>query len=138
MRNALWLAMVLAACIGLTIAGCGGGSPQGRLAISGQVTFEGQPLDQGSIQFTPLDSESGISGGAIIQNGSYTIEAEKGLAPGKYRVRIFSAEASGEAEEMPGMSEEAPKERIPAQYNVESTLEADVSGDKTTFDFKLE
>jgi hypothetical protein len=31
----------------------------------------------------------------MIQNGSYSVEAEKGLATGKYRVRIFSGEDSG-------------------------------------------
>jgi hypothetical protein len=131
--------MVLVACVGVLLAGCAPSNPQGRLGISGKVTFEGRPLDQGTIQFTPLDSESGVGGGAMIQNGSYIVEAEKGLVPGKYRVRIFSAEGQGgAAEEMPGMAEEAPKERIPANYNMDSALEADVSSGNTTFDFSLE
>jgi len=136
MRKLLRLATVLVACAGLMVAGCGPGNPQGRLAISGKVSFEGQPLDQGSIQFSSVDRTSGIVSGAVIHNGSYSIEAEKGLPPGKYRVRVFSGEGAG-PEEMPGESTEAPKERIPAQYNTESTLEIEVSRGNATFDFDL-
>jgi hypothetical protein len=139
MRRVLWLATVFVACVGVLVAGCGPANPQGRMAISGRVTLEGQPLDQGSIQFTALEGDSGIGSGGVIQNGSYSIETEKGLPPGKYRVRIFSGESAGApADEMPGESSEAPRERIPAQYNTESTLEIEVAPGKTTFDFNLD
>lgn len=139
-RRRLWLSAVLVSCLAVTlVAGCAPANPQGRLAVSGNVTFEGQPLDHGTIQFTPIEGEAGVGTGAMIQNGAYSLEAHQGLPPGKYRVRIFSGEqAGGAVEEMPGMSEEAPKERIPAEYNMESNLEADVSAGNTSFDFNLE
>ncbi len=140
MNRTLWLGAVLVTCVGMAIAGgCGPANPEGRLPISGNVTFQGQPLDQGTIRFTPLEGQSDVGSGAMIQNGSYSLEAHQGLPPGKYRVWISSTEQTGgPVEEMPGMAEEAPKERIPSQYNDQSTLEAEVTaGGDNKFDFDL-
>ncbi len=135
-------AVLLVCWMGIAlVGGCGPPNPQGRLAVSGKVTFQGEPLDQGTIQFTPLDRESGVSTGAMIRDGSYRVEAHRGLLPGKYRVRIFSAEAKAEGRvpKAPGMPAAVPKERIPARYNIKSTLEAPVTKDgENEFDFDLE
>ena len=43
------------------------GNPLGRKAISGKITLEGTPLEQGRISFEPLEKrKDGITSGAVI------------------------------------------------------------------------
>ena len=142
MARTAWLGAVIVSGVAVVcLVGCGPGNPQGRVAISGTVTFEGQPLDQGSIEFTALEADSGIRSGAVIQNGSFSIETQKGLPPGKYRVRIYSAAADPMAEvpEMPGESEGAPQERIPPEWNTKSSQEITVTdGGRNEYEFNIQ
>lgn len=50
------------------------------------MTLQGQPLDEAVIQFVPLGQ--GKLNASEIRAGSYTIDASRGLLPGKYRVEI--------------------------------------------------
>src|SRR5580704_2663308 len=71
-------------------AGCSKGP--GRLKVSGTVSFHGQPLDQGRIEFEPDGPEAKFLGGVPINNGTFTIPAEKGVTAGKYKVRVYSSD----------------------------------------------
>jgi hypothetical protein len=96
--------------------------------VSGEVTFQGQPLDQGVIQFTPKGGAAGTFGGAPITNGKYEIPAEAGLDPGTYEVRITSPKGgTAVTEEMPGEAGPPAEERIPEEFNVKTTLEHTVT-----------
>jgi hypothetical protein len=116
----------------VALCGCGEDNPLGRKAISGAVTLNGQPLDNGSITFEPVDLNRGVGGGSNIVDGKYSLPEEQGLPPGKYVVRIMSADASQTepVEEMPG---EAPKtlakERIPPHWNIQSAQQIEVSAE---------
>src|SRR5262249_52721258 len=88
-RSPLGLLCVCAVVAGL--AGCAGGGAK-RCAVSGAVKWRGQPLDQGAITFLPEDPALGTSGGALIQDGRYSIPADQGLLPGRYKVTISSAD----------------------------------------------
>ena len=131
------LAHGLAALGLLWACGCGEGTGD-RQTISGTVYFKGQPLDTGRIDFFPPENLQ-IRAAADIRNGKYSVPVKEGLPPGTYRVVISSP--SGKApppDELPG---EAPftKDRIPAKYNVDSTLKAEVkSGVDNVFNFKLD
>jgi len=119
--------------------GCGQGGASGRQAISGTVTFQGKPLEQGTIQIISMDPGKQAISGGMIKGGKFSIAADKGLAPGKYRVRISSPEeGSGAAPAMPGDPAPVAKERIPPEYSgPESKLEIEVTkGGKN--EFKLE
>lgn len=134
----LMMSMVLA------IAGCGRDATD-RLAVSGNVTLDGKPVDGGNIQIDPTDANQTSASGALIQAGDYTIPRQTGLAPGKYRVRIYWAEKAN-ADVVPSImgvpgpnANVAPlKELIPAKYNTESelTIEVRPNGDNK-FDFAL-
>jgi len=77
----------VAACLLLLIPlGCGRGGPVGY-QVSGKVTYGGQPLPSGSIQFEPDAGASGLCATAVIENGTYTTTAG-GVSGGKYLVRI--------------------------------------------------
>ena len=114
-----------------------------REAVSGTVTFKGQPLDVGTISFRPAGTS--VTADGLIENGSYSISRDHGLVPGKYKVVISAGDGSKtkrEAGVAPG-SEPRPKrqaiERIPPQYNSASTLTAEVTaGGKNVFPFDLE
>ncbi len=135
--------MAAAVCFVLAgAAGCGGGDPLQRQAVSGTVTFKGQPLDKGTITFLPADSQSKAQpGGATITNGQFSLPAAQGLAPGKYRVQISSPVGGAEAkpDEAPGDSSKLAEERIPASWNTESKHEITVEkGGANKFDFKID
>jgi hypothetical protein len=136
-----WL---LAASMALVAVGCGRVGTD-RCALTGSVTLAGKPIDGGNIQIEPLDVKQTSASGALIQQGRYAIPRETGLAPGKYRVRIYCAETT-DAKIVPtitGGPQNAhvgpPKELIPAKYNAESQLTIEVrQGGGNTFDFALE
>jgi hypothetical protein len=118
-------------------AGCGGGDvPAGRLGISGNITYKGEPVREGTIQFVPHPGVKTFSG-ASITNGRYRIPADRGLDPGDYTIKISSIEAPPAAEPggLPGPD---PKERLPEKYNTKSTLTKEVKAGETTYDFNLD
>ncbi len=122
--------------IAFLASGCGK-LPTGN-AINGTVTFRGQPLDQGTIEFSPAAGQGTMSGGPI-KNGQYLLPAEQGLEPGAYTVRIYSRDAGEQlqADEAPGEATGAPTQRIPAEYNTETTLKAEVKAGENKFDFNI-
>src|SRR5262249_32721442 len=75
----------------LVRAGCGGAPDDlPRQPVYGRVRLNGEPLAQGTIQFQPDGGPraAAISGGALIQDGSYSIPRDQGLVPGHYKVSI--------------------------------------------------
>lgn len=118
---------------------CRPGNPLHLQPVSGSVTLDRQPLDSGTIQFVPADATKGLLSGALIDQGKYSVPVDKGLPPGKYTVRIFSAGAVANAPSSPPGSEVSrpAKERIPTKYNVQSQLTAEITGGANTFNFEL-
>ena len=90
-------------CLALT--GCGGEKLQG---FSGTVTLDGQPLEKGSISFTPDASKGNTSGTstiAPIKNGRYELPADQGISGGWYEVRVEATEwVEGEGEGAEGFN----------------------------------
>ncbi|MEY4178969.1 MAG: hypothetical protein RLY70_2543 [Planctomycetota bacterium] len=125
--------------VALLLAGCGGGSVDGRYGLAGKVTLKGQPLAKGTIEFSTGEGGGPLSGGTI-ENGQYTIPAESGLKPGTYTVRISSIEeAGGSAPAAPGPESltQVGKEVIPAEFNVNSSKTIEVKTSGNTFDFAI-
>jgi hypothetical protein len=133
---------ILVFACGLLCAGCGGDGYGERYAISGEVTLDGQPLDEGRILLTPLDATANAPGATgTIAAGRYVIPAEAGPGLGKYRVMIHRDRKTGRQvpnyDGAEGDMQEEIVESIPAAYNTRSTLEADVAGDGDVFKFDL-
>ena len=133
-RWTLWLglaASLSATCVLITIVGCGPSSD--RLAISGEVTLDGVPLDNGWIRFTSLEREKLLASGAVIQNGRYSIPVQKGLRPGSYRVEMSSPDLDAPpvmVRDTPNsMGIPAAPERIPPEYNAKSEQVVEVTTD---------
>ena len=113
--------------------GCGSGG--NRFSVRGEVTADGQPLAEGSINFQPTGSTTGNTAGAMIKDGRYTVAANAGLAPGEYRVSIQGMHKTGK------MVQDAQRgpvpEVVPLRF-VERNLTAAVSADsRNEFDFDL-
>jgi hypothetical protein len=127
--------------LALAAAGC---APDygGRQAVSGTVKFKGQPLDDGVIEFRPLEGDGATKSGAQILSGQYQIPAEFGLVPGKYRVSITAGDGRTRAntEEPPGPTGAniVSKDRIPPEYNLESKQEVEVTAKgPNVFDYDI-
>ena len=131
----------------LCLLGCRDGD--GKQSIRGQVSYQGQPMIRGLIEFEPASKEQPASQtSAVIVDGAFQIPGKHGLWPGEYRVRINSAASpsQGESGVLPGTepANDAHKKSgnppiIPAKYNRETTLRATVTADgKNDFRFDLQ
>jgi hypothetical protein len=109
--------------------GCGAGTPP-TYKVTGTVTFDGQPVEDGEILFLPVEKELGPDAGRI-RNGAYELRAKAG----RKRVEIRAARP------VPGQTNPMGPvyaDYIPQQYNARSTLAADVQPDgPNRFDYKL-
>lgn len=121
-RVAAWLAVAVLAC------GCSEGDGLQREAVSGKVTFDGKPLDRGSIQFLPMEANQGAGAWGEVVNGAYSIAASDGPVAGKYSVSISSvSKASATTSVLPRDDEgQVDPHAIPEVYNLRTTLDATV------------
>jgi len=121
----------------LLAVGCGTADELNRQSVTGTVSLAGDPVATGLIEFCPVGNE-GISSGASISKGKYSIPSTKGLPPGDYLIRIFSAgEEAVASTEMPGEAK-LKQELVPATYNTNSQEIRSVSADqKNVFDFAI-
>lgn len=89
--------------LGLLGLGCGGDSGPTRFPLTGKVTFAGQPVKFGMIQFEPDKGNQGPQGFAEIRDGSFdTTSGGQDVVPGKVVAKINgyeSAPASANSEE---------------------------------------
>jgi len=124
----------------IQLTGCGS-DPLGRQPIAGSVSLDGAPLEKGTVNFHPVDSATTSSGGPIA-GGKYSLERQKGLAAGKYRVTINAPKpgTGGKVADpaMPGDEVPPPVELIPPQWNTNSAqfVEVKDSG-KNEFNFEV-
>lgn len=126
------------------MSGCGGPDGPARYPVSGTVTVNGEPLEDGSIQFIPSDNSDSPSIGATITGGTYSIPAKKGALAGEYTVQIKGMKKTGRQIEAgsplpPGTMVDELIEVVPPKYNTNSTLTATiVEGDNENVKFDLE
>ena len=82
---------LLLVALSLFAGGCGGDELE-KMDLSGNATFDGQPIVYGSIAFTPDASEGhkgGPQGFAEIVDGKYNTAVKgEGIVPGPYKVRV--------------------------------------------------
>jgi hypothetical protein len=134
------LASVIGPFLGIIVlTGCGDAG--NRHAVTGAVTLRGRPLDDGIINFAPLDGQE-TGDGAQIVAGKYLIPRPKGLAPGRYKVTIYAGDGrsgTGDASpDSPHAGQRPGKERVPPQFNEKSDIVKEVTPDgPNQFDFDI-
>ena len=120
--------LTLVAC-----GGCGGGPAAGppvgqTVAIQGKISYMGQPLSHGTIQFEPEDSGREANGN-IQPDGTFTLTTFRngdGAIPGTHRVAVSGTGDDG-------------KVVVPVQFRNASSskVEVEVSTDKTEYAIDL-
>ena len=125
------------------LVGCGKAS-DGRMAISGNVTLQGEKLDEGVIEFLPLagggQAGPATQSGAVITDGAYKIPRDSGLVAGKYKVLITAGDGKTPADGgLPGPTGNIVSvDRIPPEYNVDSKQEVEVTPEgPNVFDYEI-
>ncbi len=135
MKFRIGLIVLLCAC--LVLAGCGQKySGDKRFPLSGKVTFNGEPVDLGSISFIPLETSHRVSGGTITE-GAYSVPEAHGANAGKHRVEIRWQKKTGKKITQPYGEDDVRAEGLPPEFHTDSTLTAEVSASQTSFDFDL-
>lgn len=116
--------------------GCGGDDIE-RVEISGKVTYQGQPVEEGYISLTPLGQ--GIQSGAKIIQGDYQAVGRGAVPVGKYKVQI-SCLKEDKSQQEPGFNIPTMVNLIPYKYNRASklTLEVPAGESSMTQDYNLE
>lgn len=137
----LLIGSILATSLAFACGGCAN-NDAGRMEISGQVTLDGQPVEQGSISFIPTAGTRGPVAGGTIVAGKYHILASQGPVVGKQRVEIRAGRRTGRQVRATDFGEEGSidemVESVPAKYNTSSQLVYQVKpGRNLDVDFKL-
>ncbi len=135
-RHSLLLALAAFLC---SVWGCGQSGPP-RYALSGKVSYDGQPVEDGSIKFFPADSETATGVSGVITEGQYEIPRAQGPTAGNHKVWIEARKPSGIKipSEDGGPSIDQLVQYIPAVYNVRSNLVEEITDDRDDLDFMLE
>lgn len=140
--------LLLAAVLSL-VPGCGTGARPiaGSVPVSGTVTFNGQPLEQGMVRFAPEAIGQCQPATGQIKNGRFTMlttVSSPGVVVGKYKVSIISNKPFTPPTLAPGTPPDPnamfePETFIPKKYTDIKTsgLEADVTATTTTLTFAL-
>lgn len=120
----------------LGLLGCSEKSSE--LKVTGSVTINGEPIDNGTISFVADDGVA-ATGGGVIKDGTYTAF----VTPGAKTVMVTGNRKIGEEPEYQGV-DDSPMRPIyqtvtPAAYNAAhlSTLKADISEAQDGLDFQL-
>src|SRR5690606_11332502 len=111
------------------VAGCGGGKAKDQLGatVTGQVTFDGSPVDGATVTFQPADASKKGAFGRTDTEGNFTLStstATEGVEPGEYHVTVTKFEivpSTGPQEGDPGYTGNPrptppPKSLLPEKY----------------------
>src|SRR4051812_41271144 len=97
LRTSTWRAATALAGMGLVlVVGCGDSSGLAkRYPVSGTVTYKGQPVEKGTVNFIPAAPDKGREATGSISNGRFrltTSTPDDGAMPGQYKVTVQAQE----------------------------------------------
>ena len=134
--RAVIVLLLLSCC---SLSACGKSSGPDRHPVTGHVTFDGVPVETGTIVFRDENLKSGIApdGGNIVK-GQYHVQVQ----PGQKRVEILASRpipSEGQVREDRKSFATVPVEQfIPPVYNAHSVLTAEIEPRKNKYDYDLE
>ena len=122
----------------LCFAGCWAAKTK-TVKVTGKITIDGNPIEQGAIKFIAIDGETQVGGGSI-SNGEYLAE----VPPGQKRVLVNGQKIVGKEplyKDMPDSPTRDKLDRVtPLIYNNQeaSPLRADIKSETKDLDFDLD
>jgi hypothetical protein len=121
----------------LFLAGCSGQ----RAEVSGTVRLDGLAIEEGAIQFIPVEGTTGPSAGGVIKDGHYHIAQSKGVTIGKNRVELRAFRKTGrkvsDPTGPPGSITDERVQAFPPEYNERGTVIREVRAGSNTIDFDV-
>ena len=117
----------------VAVAGCG--ADDGTADVSGTVSFEGKPIENGSINFIATDGKG--TGGGVIKDGKY---AATKVPVGPAKVQISGSKVVGKkkAYNTPDSPmQDITAEMLPKKYNEQTELTFEVKPGKNEKNFEL-
>ena len=132
-RTHLWIVLSLILPITVSFSGCG----DGKVSVSGSISYEGQIPEEGTIAFI-TDNGAGVTYGEPYFDGKYSAR----IPEGKYVVRITGIRVVTLAEPIPGVFGGPPtttrdEQIIPDAYGLPSRLQVEVTRSARKHDFEL-
>ena len=127
---------IFALCSAFILAGCGGSQ---NAEVSGTVTFDGKPIENGSIVFLSADGNGPTTGGTI-ENGKYSVQ---NVPVGLCKIQIKAAKETTKMKMYDDPKAEwvqkAGEEMLPPKYTDEKATELnfEVKSGKNEKDFSL-
>jgi hypothetical protein len=123
----------------LLLTGCSHGPS--RAEVSGSVQLDGQFVEEGSIQFIPVEGTVGPSTGEAIRNGKYHISRDKGAVIGKNRVELrtfrITERKIQDPTGKPGVMSAERVQAFPAEYSDKSTVIKEIKAGSNVIDFDV-
>lgn len=115
----------------VALVGCNG---DGKTAVDGTATWNGQPIQSGYIELQPVGE--GHFASAEIVDGKFTLRT----TPGKRLVKITAEKKIGETPPTDRIPEAKPImfQFVPPKFNSESSLEMEISESNPNLDVALE
>ncbi len=113
------------------LVGCGARDGPERVIVSGTVTYQGQPVEEGRIRFLPAKGTKVPVSGAEIVDGKYTADGRGGVPVGTHNIRITARRIDPKYAEL---GDSLPRDLqdvggppmqqyLPDKYNVKTELE---------------
>lgn len=120
---------LMAALTSLMLIGCGDGTH----SVRGTVTFDGRPVEEGTISFVPDDPALASDAGRI-ENGRFHLHVK----PGSKRVEIRASRPVQFPDPNDPDAAGLKEDYIPPRYNTETELTAEIAaGGGNEFVFEL-
>ena len=124
--------------IGLAIVALFGGCSGGTSSVQGSVSYDGQPIQNGTITMIPTGGEGAKKVGTQIVDGKYQMTSELGPAPGSYKVEIHWKKPTGKKYKSDAGEFDVVEEGLPAKYHAETSLTTVIKSGANKIDFNLE
>jgi hypothetical protein len=128
------------------LAGCGDTGPA-TVNVKGTLTIDGQPANNVTITFAPVDSSLPTASGPV-NNGTFELfsgaEGKPGAVPGKYKVVLAAsagdpeADAAAYAPGATGGPPAAPEAPFPEKYSNAGTSDKEVEVTSGSNDIKID
>lgn len=126
--RALFLAPLVAATLGCST------QTEPGVAVSGRVTYQGKPVKEAAIFFTPDPDKPGKGGHGLISDGRYAIPAEDGPYPGPFNVIIVDPRRDN-----PSYRKDSIEPMISERYRAFGAIRVTIPARKSySFDFQLD